>query len=68
MKNIAIVLLVIVMLGLWFYTETTKDVIKTAGLATKEVGKDITGKVTEKVKEKMEDKNLTKEIKDKLTS
>ena len=68
MKKAAIVLFILVVLGLWFYTETTKDVIKTAGLVTKEVGEDLSQKISENVEEKLEEKNLSKELKDLLPS
>lgn len=68
MKNLVIILLIFVVLGLWFYTETTKDVIKTAGLVTKEVGEELGQKIVDSAEEKLEEKNLSKELKDMLPS
>ena len=68
MKTLVIILLILVVLGLWFYADATKGVIKTAGLVTKEVGEDLGQKISENVEEKLEENNLSKELKDLLPS
>ena len=61
MKNVMIVVLLLVILGLWFYTDATKKILTKLGEKTKERGEEIGDKVIEKAKDRMEKENLTEE-------
>lgn len=60
MRNILIIILILLVLGLYFIPDTTKDLMKVTGSAVKEVG----GKAIDTVKETEIYQNVTGSIKE----
>jgi len=61
MRSLLVIFLILLVLGLYFFTEPTKSVIRTTGKAVAEVSKG----VFEEVKNSQEYENLKQDIKNK---
>ncbi|MDP4012100.1 MAG: hypothetical protein Q8R00_00640 [Candidatus Nanoarchaeia archaeon] len=68
MKKLIIIILVLIILGLYFYTDATKEVLSSG---TKVVGStvaDVGEKAVDKAIDKIEDTDTVKDLKEKLSN
>ena len=56
MKKLIIILLIIFVLGLWFYTEATKDTVRTVGGAVIDKTLDVGEKAADIARDKIQEK------------
>ncbi len=59
MKWIIILILLLIVLGLWYKTEQTKDTLSTVGSATYKFSKETGGIIVDKAREELKDNNIT---------
>ncbi|QQG38617.1 MAG: hypothetical protein HYS32_03365 [Candidatus Woesearchaeota archaeon] len=53
MKKLIIIILILLVLGLWFYTEATKDAVKTTGGLVIDTATEVGEKTADIVREKV---------------